>query len=85
MQIIYSQQFVKDFKRIDLQTQRKAREKEIIFRENPFDNRLRTHKLSGRLDGSWSFSVNYDCRIVFEFKTGKTAIFHTIGGHSIYN
>ncbi len=84
MRIVYSWQFVKDFKRLDLQIQRKSREKEVIFRENPFDVRLRTHKLSGRLEGLWSFSVDYDCRIVFELKNEKVAIFHAVGGHAIY-
>jgi len=84
MQIVYSQQFVKDFDRLDFKTQKKAREKEIIFRMFPFDNRLRTHKLTGRLEGLWAFSIDYDCRIIFELKSAKTAIFHAIGGHAIY-
>ena len=84
MQIVYSKQFVKDFNRLDFQTQKKSRDKEIIFRGNPFDHRLRTHKLSGRLESLWSFSVDYDCRIVFEFESTKIVIFHAIGGHSIY-
>jgi mRNA interferase YafQ len=48
--------------------------KDKIFRtlqrlaENPFDARLKTHKLSGRLRGLWACWVEYDCRIVFAFK-----------------
>ena len=84
MQIIYSPQFVKDYKKINNQTKRKAEAKENIFRGNPFDSRLKTHKLSGKLRDLWSFSVDYDCRIIFEFKSEKNVIFHAIGGHSIY-
>ena len=84
MQIIYSAQFIRDYKRLDSRTKEKAEEKEEIFRENPFNAILKTHKLSGRLDNLWSFSVDYDCRIIFEIKTEKVFIFHAIGGHSIY-
>ena len=31
-----------------------------LFAHKPFHPTLRTHKLSGMLDGSWSFSVDYD-------------------------
>jgi len=33
----------------------------------PFDPMLKTHKLKGELSGSWAFSVEYDCRIIFNF------------------
>ena len=29
---------------------------------------LRTHKLKGKLSGAWAFSVEYDCRIIFNFE-----------------
>ena len=32
-----------------------------------FDPVLRTHKLKGQLSGSWACTVDYDCRIVFNF------------------
>lgn len=36
--------------------------------QNPFSPSLRTHKLSGRLQGLWACWVEYDCRIVFAFE-----------------
>jgi hypothetical protein len=48
---------------------------------NAFDQRLRTHKLSGRLKDLWSFSVEYDLRIVFAFLEGDQALFVDIGTH----
>ena len=84
MKIAYSPQFVKDFERLEFEIQKKAKQKEEIFRKNPFDNRLRTHKLSGHFDKYWSFWVNYDCRIIFRFYDENVARFITIGGHSIY-
>ena len=38
-----------------------------LLAENPFAVRLATHKLKGRLSGSWACSVSYDLRIVFDF------------------
>ncbi len=84
MQIIYSPQFQREYKLLPDIVKTKAEKMEKIFRNNPFDNRLKTHKLSGRLMGFWSFSIDYRYRIVFEFLDGKTTIFHIVGDHSIY-
>lgn len=84
MEIIYSPQFARDYRRLPETTRRKAEEKEKIFRVNPFDNRLKTHKLSGRLADCFAFSIDYRYRIIFEFLDGKKLIFHAIGDHSIY-
>jgi len=35
--------------------------------KDPFVPQLETHKLKGKLSGSWACSVGYDLRIVFEF------------------
>jgi mRNA interferase YafQ len=29
---------------------------------------LKSHKLKGQLDGLWSCSVEYDCRIIYKFE-----------------
>jgi len=52
-----------------------------IFVEDPYDRRLRTHKLSGRLHELWSFSVSYDIRVVFSFVESGRVIFEDIGDH----
>ena len=38
------------------------------LKHNPFSPSLKAHKLKGDLGGFWACSVNYDCRIIFEFK-----------------
>jgi addiction module RelE/StbE family toxin len=38
-----------------------------LLAENPFNPSLQTHKLKGQLAGSWACTVEYDCRIVFDF------------------
>ena len=53
------------------------------FIDDPFQNSLRTHKLSGKLRGAWSFSVAFDIRVVFVFTKDKPkkAILVDIGSH----
>lgn len=38
-----------------------------LLAEDPFSEPLATHKLRGKLAGSWACSVSYDFRIVFDF------------------
>ena len=53
-----------------------------LFTSNPFDTRLKTHKLTGKLDGLWSFTIDYDCRIIFKFlKTAGEVLLIDIGTH----
>jgi len=52
-----------------------------LFSKEPFHPRLRTHKLSGKLEGLWAFSVSYDCRVVFEFINKNEILLIDIGGH----
>ena len=53
-----------------------------LFQADPFDPRLKTHRLSGQLDGLWSFSIDYDARVVFSLVTGERALFLDIGTHA---
>jgi mRNA interferase YafQ len=39
-----------------------------LLGDDPFAPSLKSHKLTGQLDGLWSCTVNYDCRIVFAFR-----------------
>ena len=56
-------------------------EKMSAFLENPFFPLLRTHKLSGKLAGQWAFSVDDDCRIVFEFIGENRVLLIDVGSH----
>ena len=76
--------FAREYKGLPNKVKIAAENKEIIFRKNPFDKRLRAHKLSGRMSGFWSFSVDYKYRIIFEFASKEVVWFHLIGDHSIY-
>ena len=84
MIIRYSSHFVKQFKKLIKEKQKLAEKQEKIFRKNPFDPRLKTHKLSGELQNYWAFSINYSDRIIFRFISEDEVLFHKIGSHDIY-
>jgi len=63
--------------------QKIAEKREQIFRENPFNPRLDTHKLHGKLKDFWSFEIDTKNHIMFEFD-GADVIFFKIGDHSQY-
>lgn len=84
MQIYYSSKFEREYKKISKKIKRLAQEKELIFRNNPFTSTLNTHKLSGRLQEYWAFSIDNKYRIIFEFVEKDIVWFHSIGDHSIY-
>ena len=54
-----------------------------IFIDEPFNVQLKTHKLSGKLKKQWSFSIEYDIRVVFYFTKDKPtkAVLTDIGKH----
>jgi len=86
MEVFYSPKFEKSYKKLANKIKKKAEKKEKIFRQNPFDQRLETHKLKGPLKGFYSFSIDDKYRIVFEFtKNKERAYFHNIGDHEVYN
>lgn len=62
----------------------KAKEKEQIFRANPFDSRLDTHKLHGKYKDYWAFTVVNQYRTMFAFVDSDKADFINIGTHDIY-
>jgi len=84
MKILYLPKFAKQYKKLPLQVKLQAEKKENIFRRNPFDKSLNTHKLKGELVGFWSFSIDYSYRIIFDFQDEKTVRFYYVGDHSIY-
>ena len=56
----------------------------MLLAEDAFHPQLQTHKLRGKLRGSWACSAGYDLRIVFRFveHEGTEAILlETVGTH----
>ncbi|MEO8890785.1 MAG: type II toxin-antitoxin system YafQ family toxin [Coleofasciculaceae cyanobacterium] len=51
------------------------------FTIDPFEQSLKTHKLSGKLKDLWSFSLEYDERVLFYFTEDGNVVFVDIGSH----
>ncbi|MBF8280702.1 MAG: hypothetical protein HW383_475 [Candidatus Magasanikbacteria bacterium] len=84
MLVYYANSFIKRLKRLPDRVKMEVVQKEKIFRENPSDFRLRTHKLHGELSGLFAFSINYYYRIIFRINPDSSADFLDIGTHEIY-
>lgn len=84
MNIIYSSKFEREYRRLTGDIKKLAENKEKIFRNNPHDSKLKTHKLGGSYKKYWAFSINYSYRIIFEFRDNGDIWFHSVGTHEIY-
>ncbi len=88
MNIIRSSKFGREYKKLPSKIKKLAEEREKIFRRDPFNPRLKKHKLHGKFKGKiekyWSFSIGYKYRIVFRFIDKNTVRFYLIGTHRIY-
>lgn len=84
MQIKHSEIFKRAYK---ARVQKNAELRELfwealeVFEQDPLHTSLRTHKLTGSLEGKWAFSVTYDCRVVFHMVSDKEIILLDIGSH----
>ena len=84
IEIVSTSQFRKAFKRKirgNKKLEQRFRDRIAIFQADPFDPRLRTHQLSGQLQGLWSFSVDYDARVILSFVETNRVLFIDIGTH----
>lgn len=85
MEIAFSSSFKKAFKK-KIKGRKEIEElfwtATALFLEDPFNASLKTHKLSGKLKNLWSFTIEYDLRVIFYFEEKNTkAIFVHIGTH----
>ena len=84
MEVSFSSAFKRAFKKRikgneDLED--KFWQKVEIFTLDPYDPRLKTHKRSGKLKDLWSFTVDYDERVLFYFTEDDQAVFVDVGSH----
>lgn len=71
MILVWDKSFKRAFKRLvkkNPQWQDKVFAVLDVLADNPFSPSLKSHKLTGQLEGLWSCSVAYDCRIIFAFR-----------------
>lgn len=85
MEVFYTSRFGRESKKVPRHLRNTIEQRVALFKKNPFDPRLKTHKLTGALKEFWSFSIDYRYRVIFEFVDSGQALFHSIGDHSIYD
>ncbi|MBH8573768.1 type II toxin-antitoxin system YafQ family toxin [Nostocaceae cyanobacterium CENA369] len=84
LKVSFSSSFRRAFKKrvkgnVDLET--RFWQKLEQFTIDPFEQSLKTHKLSGKLNKLWSFSLDYDERVLFYFTEDGNVVFVDIGSH----
>ena len=66
-----TRRFEKSFARLNLKTQHLFIKKPGIFIDDKYAPSLRTHKLKGRRDGEYAFSVTDDIKAIYEKRNLK--------------
>ena len=84
MTIYYSSKFAKEYKSLPERIKMQAERKEQLFRLDPHNPQLKTHKLTGKLVEYWAFSINHTYRIIFQFRGNNVVWFHSVGTHGMY-
>lgn len=84
MFISYKPSFVREFKKLPGELQEEALERIDLFKDVKNHQKLKVHKLKGRLKDFHSFSVTYSHRIVFSYESKEEIVFIAIGDHDVY-
>ena len=82
--IKYKPSFVREFKKLPEGLQVEVFEKIELFRNKENHEKLKVHKLKGKLKDYYSFSVSYSHRIVFAYEKKTEVVFLGIGDHDVY-
>ena len=81
MEILYTNRFKKDFKKLSQQIQKIVKEKIVIMQDNPMHPSLRTKKIKGSRD-IFECSVNMGIRITWQYDN-QDILLRTVGEHDI--
>lgn len=81
IEILYAPTFVRMYKGLDPLLKEEIKEKIELFRKKENHASLKIHKLRGNLKNAYSFSVNYQIRIVFEYENKNSINLLYVGSH----
>ena len=84
MKVSFLPVFAKKFNKLELALQEEVLEKIELFKDEKNHKQLKVHKLKGVLSGRYSFSVNYQTRIVFLYLSKNEAVLLVVGDHEVY-
>ena len=81
IEICYAPTFVRMYKKLDPSLKEEVKSKILLFQDAKNHTALKTHKLKGVLENTYSFSVNYKIRVVFEYENKKSVNLLYVGAH----
>lgn len=74
LNIFYTPSFIRRYKNLDPLLKIEVKEKIEEFRNSKNHLKLKVHKLKGYLINTYSFSVNFKIRIIFEYQKKRENI-----------
>ena len=81
MEIRFTPEFEKWYKKLALSVKIKAEKQIDFFKVNPIHPSLNIEKLNPRNKNYWSLRVDVKHRIIFKFEKEDLVIFYNIGEH----
>lgn len=81
MEILYTNRFKKDYKKLSQQIQKIVKEKIVIMNNDPMHPSLRTKKIKGSKN-IFECSINMEIRITWQYEN-QDILLRTIGEHDI--
>ncbi len=88
--VFYAPTFVRGYKKLPEALKEEVKQRIYDFQNTNNHNALKVHSLTGKLKNTYSFSVNYKIRIVFEYanngKNKNIVYLLYVGSHDeVYN
>lgn len=81
----YTQEFIRRYDKLPNTLKEEVKEKIQLFKDRKNHQRLKVHKLHGKYQGFFGFSIDRKYRVMFEWISDEEARLHTVGDHSIYD
>lgn len=82
MIFIESSRFTKDFEQLSASQKESVSYVLELFKEDPYNPRLRNHKLQGILKGHFSLKAGYDLRVICRYENNKVyVLLVSVGRH----
>ncbi len=82
----YTPRFIRQYKKLYKPIQAEVKEKIELFKKTENHQKLKVHALSGVYKNTFSFSINYSYRIIFEYinKERTEIALLQVGNHDLY-
>ena len=85
IKINLSSKFKRAYKKLPAHIQTDFDKRIKLFFINPFDPKLKTHKLKGRLQSCQALRLKDGFRVLFEFVDSDTVDLLSVGPHDLYD